>query len=56
MYETHSCLIYTFLNKFQIIIQHSPKHCPIIRKGDFNVNIRKKTTMEKINKNFMDKV
>ncbi len=41
VYRVHSCLIFPFLNKLQIIIQHSPKHCPIIIMGNFNVYILK---------------
>jgi len=52
MYKTNSCLVSTFLNKVQIIIQHSPKHCPIIIMGDFNVNILKENNHGKINKNY----
>jgi len=37
----HSCSIFTFINKLQIIIQHFLKYCPIIIKGDFIVNILK---------------
>ncbi len=41
VYKVHSCSISTFLNKLQIIIQHSPKHYRIIIMGDFNVDILK---------------
>jgi len=37
----HSCSISTLLNNLQTIIQQSPKHCPIIIMGDFNVEILK---------------
>ncbi len=36
VYKLHSFLVFAFLNKLQITIQHSPKHCPIIIMGDFN--------------------
>ncbi len=39
--RAHSCLISAFLNKLQIIIQHSLEHCLIIIMGDFHVNILK---------------
>jgi endonuclease/exonuclease/phosphatase family metal-dependent hydrolase len=39
VYKFHSCSISTFLNNLQTIIQKSPKHCPIIIMGDFNVDI-----------------
>jgi len=42
VYRTHSCLVSTFLNNLQTIIQHSPKHCPFIIMGNFNVDILKK--------------
>ncbi len=41
VYKVHSCLIFTFLNNLQSIIQHSSKHCPIIIMRDFNDNILK---------------
>jgi endonuclease/exonuclease/phosphatase family metal-dependent hydrolase len=41
MCKTHSCSISTFVNKLQIVIQHSPKPCPLIIMGDFNVDILK---------------
>ncbi len=37
--KVRSCLVFTFLNNLQIIIQHSLKYCPIIKMGDFNVDI-----------------
>jgi endonuclease/exonuclease/phosphatase family metal-dependent hydrolase len=41
VHKIHSCSISTFLNNLQTIIQQSPKHCPIIIMGDFNVDILK---------------
>jgi hypothetical protein len=41
VYRTHSCSISTFLNNLQTIIQHSPKHCPIIIMKYINVDILK---------------
>jgi len=57
VYRTHSCSISTFVNKLQIIILHSPKHCPIIIMGDFNVDILKDNNHGKKTKklDFMDK-
>jgi hypothetical protein len=54
VYRAHSCLDTTFLNKLQIIIQHFRESCPIIITGDFNVDIPKEITMEKINNNYLD--
>jgi hypothetical protein len=36
---------FTFLNNFQAIIQHSPKHSPIIIMGEFNVEFKKTITI-----------
>jgi endonuclease/exonuclease/phosphatase family metal-dependent hydrolase len=47
VYRIHSCLVSTFLKKFQTIIQHCPKHCPIIIMGDFNVDILKDNNQTK---------
>jgi len=47
VYRAHSCLIFTFLNNLQTIIQHSLKHCPIIIIRDFNVNILKNNNQAK---------
>ncbi len=47
MYKTHSCSIFTFLNNFQTITQHSPKHFLIIIMGDFNVDILKDNNQAK---------
>jgi exonuclease III len=58
VYKVHSCSIFTFLNNFQTIIQQSPKHCPIIIIGDFNVNILKNNNQTKNKQEllyFMDK-
>ncbi len=59
VYKVHSCLISTFLNNFQTIIQQSPKHYPIIIMGDFDVDIlkdnhqpKKKKKKEKEKKNY----
>jgi hypothetical protein len=41
VYTFHSCSIFTFLNKLQIIIQHFLEHCLIIIMGYFNVDILK---------------
>jgi hypothetical protein len=49
VYKAHSCLVFTFLNNLQIIIQHSLKHCPIINMGNFNVDILKKKPNKKNN-------
>jgi len=46
-YKVHSCSIFTFLNNLQTIIQQSPKHCPIIIMGDFNVDILKDNNQTK---------
>ncbi len=48
VYRGHSCSISTFLNNLQIIIQRSPKHCPIIIMGNFNVEILKDNNQPKI--------
>jgi hypothetical protein len=51
--RVHSYLIFTFLNNFQIIIQHSFEHCPMIIMGDFNVDILKDNNQKKKkNKNY----
>ncbi len=63
MYKTHLCLISTFLNNLQTIIQESCEHCPIIIMGDFNVDILKDNNQSKKKKKkkkqellrFMDK-
>ncbi len=57
MYKVHLCLVSTFLNNFQTIIQHSPEHCPIIKMGNFNVDILKDNNQEKkiLKIYFMDK-
>ncbi len=47
MYKVHSCLVSTFLNNLQNIIQHYLKHCPIINVGDFNVDILKHNNQKK---------
>jgi hypothetical protein len=47
VYRAHSCSISTFLNKLQIIIQHSLEHYPIIIMEDFNVDILKDNNHEK---------
>ncbi len=47
VYKGHSCSISTFLNNLQIIIQRSPKHCPIIIMGNFNVEILKDNNQPK---------
>jgi len=47
VYKVHLCLIFTFLNNLRIIIQHSPKHCPIINMGDFNVEIKNNNNQKK---------
>jgi len=39
VYKAHSCLIFTFLNNLQALIQQSHEHFPIIIMGDFNVGI-----------------
>jgi endonuclease/exonuclease/phosphatase family metal-dependent hydrolase len=57
-YKVHSCSIFTFLNNLQTIIQQSPKHCPIIIMGDFNVDILKDNNQTKKKQEllyFMDK-
>ncbi len=58
MYRAHSCSIFTFLNNFQTIIHHSPKHYLIINMGDFYFDILKDNNQAK-NKykllNFMDR-
>jgi len=46
VYRSHSCSISTFLNN-QIIIQRSPKHCPIIIMGNFYVEILKDNNQPK---------
>jgi hypothetical protein len=38
---------FTFLNNFQTIIQHFPKHFLIIIMGDFNVDILKDNNQAK---------
>jgi len=58
VYKVHSCSIFTFLNNLQTIIQQSPKHCPIIIMGDFNVEILKDNNQAKNKQEllyFMDK-
>jgi len=47
VYKTHLCLISTFLNNLQTIIQESCEHCPIIIMGDFNVDILKDNNQSK---------
>jgi hypothetical protein len=47
VYKVHSCSIFTFLNNLQTIIQQSPKHCPIITMGVFNVDILKDNNQAK---------
>ncbi len=47
MYIIHSCLVSTFLNNLQTIIQHSIEHCPIIIMGNFNVDILKDNNQAK---------
>jgi hypothetical protein len=39
--------MFTLLNNFQTIIQHFPKHCPIIIMGDFHVDILKDNNQAK---------
>jgi hypothetical protein len=47
VYRAHSCSIFTFLNNLQTIIQHSPKHCPIIIMKNINVDILKNNNRAK---------
>jgi hypothetical protein len=47
VYRAHSCSKFTFLNNLKTIIQQSPKHCPIIIMGDFNVDILKDNNQPK---------
>jgi hypothetical protein len=47
VYIIHSCLVSTFLNNLQTIIQHSIEHCPIIIMGNFNVDILKDNNQAK---------
>ncbi len=59
MCRAHSYSIFTFLNKFQITIQHSFKHCPMITMRNFNVDILKDINHEKKKQellDFMDKL
>jgi len=54
----HSCSISTFPNNLQTIIQQSPKYCPIIIIGNFNVDILKDNNQPKHKQEilyFMDK-
>ncbi len=58
MHRTQSCSIFTFLNNLQTIIQQSPKHCPVIIVGYFNVDILKNNNQAKNKQEilyFMDK-
>jgi hypothetical protein len=51
------CLVSTFLNNLQTIIQHSLKHCLIIILGDFNVDILERNNHTKYRQellNFME--
>jgi hypothetical protein len=50
--RVHSCLVFTFLNNIQTIIQHSFGHCPIITMGDFNVDILKDHNQAKKKENY----
>jgi exonuclease III len=52
MYISYSCLVFTFLNNLQTIIQHFHKHYSIIIMGDFNVNILKDNNQFLKNKNY----
>jgi endonuclease/exonuclease/phosphatase family metal-dependent hydrolase len=54
VYRVHSCSISAFLNKLQIIIQHSPEHYPIIIMGDFNVDILKDNNHGKTKQKLLD--
>ncbi len=54
MYKAQSCSISTFLNNFQTIIQHSPKHCPNIIMGDFNIDILKDNNQAKNKQKLLD--
>jgi hypothetical protein len=47
VYRVRSCSIFMFLNNFQTIMQQSPKHCPIIIMGEFNVDILKDNNQAK---------
>jgi endonuclease/exonuclease/phosphatase family metal-dependent hydrolase len=53
-YKIHLCLVSTFLNNFQTIIQHSFEHCPIINMGDFNVDILKDNNQAKNKQKLLD--
>jgi hypothetical protein len=58
VYRAHSCLISTFLNNFQTIIQQFFENCLIIIMGDFNVDILKESNQPKKEKEllyFIDK-
>ncbi len=54
VYRVHSCLVSTFLNNLQIIIQHYLEHCPIINMGDFNVDILKDNNQAKNKQKLLD--
>jgi endonuclease/exonuclease/phosphatase family metal-dependent hydrolase len=54
VYKVHSCSVSTFQNNLQIIIQHSPEHCPIIIVGDFNVHILKDNNQAKKKQELLD--
>jgi hypothetical protein len=47
VYKVHSCLVSTFLNNIQTIIQHHLKHCSIITMGDFNFDILRNNNQTK---------
>ncbi len=49
VYKIHSCLVFTFLNNLQTIIQHSTKHYLIIIMVDFNVDKLKDNNQAKQN-------
>jgi hypothetical protein len=51
VYKAHSCSVFTFLNKLQIIIQLSPKHCPIIIMAYLST-FQKNNNHGEINKNY----
>jgi hypothetical protein len=53
VYKIHSCLILTFLNNLQTIIQQSFEHCLIIIIGYLNVGILKDNNQAKIIINYI---
>jgi len=54
VYKVHSCLVSTFLNNLQTIIQHFPEHCPIIIMGDYNIDIIKDNNQAKNKQELLD--